>query len=405
MKKKMFFITGEAGTGKTTMINEIISSSEEVVCPTATTGVAATHINGSTVHSVFACKPISEGDWQSRELQAGALSDGEKWFRKVKERLNKIDLLIIDEISMMSAENFENFSYFAQAARDNEEPFGGMKVIMVGDFLQLPPIAENNKTNWIFNSTVWKESVKVVHLKKVYRQKDGLFKKSLSKIRYGICDKETITLLSSRVNKKLEINIEPIKLCSRRDIAANYNQQGLDKIGSKAFSFVASVYGDNDALILKLKNACLAPEQLELKIGAQVMTLVNHKSGAYINGSMGTIVGFKDEVDGGKVPVVELLSSGKNVLVEKYTWKQESSSKVATYTQFPLMLAYGITIHKSQGMTLDAVEIDFKGIFAEGQAYVALSRARSIKDITIKNFDPYVIRANQEAVSFYKNLS
>lgn len=405
MENKIWFITGGAGTGKTTIVNGIISTSRQAVCATATTGVASTQLNGTTVHSFFSYPVADDSDWKTVELHANSLREGDGFYEQVKQRIKKTDILIIDEISMMTAKFFENISYYAQSVRDNyEEPFGGMKVVLVGDFLQLPPISKNKEIDWIFNSELWKSSVRVVYLKKVHRQEEEAFKAGLEKVRYGICDQETYDLFSSRENAIFKDGIRPIKLCSKRKIAQIYNDEGLNELSSKLYTFNAIVEGNSASLMDKLKKSCLAPEVLNLKIGCQVMTLVNSPTGQYVNGSMGSIVDFHFSDDGSVSPIVLFEQSKERIMISKYTWKSDNSWNWSTFTQYPLMLAYGITIHKSQGMTLDLLEVDFDEMFAHGQAYVALSRARTLDGIRIKNFDPYAIKANQEAVNFYRNL-
>jgi len=403
IEKNVFFITGGAGTGKTTLTNKILAECPECL-PTATTGLAATHINGTTLHKTFGLDHLFDpSDWQAAESHILALENGDGRFRKIKQQLMNKKIFIIDEISMLPADFYEYLDLFVQAARNNPKPFGGLKVVLVGDFLQLPPISKTGCIKRAFESEIWQRDVKPIALTKIYRQTDEAFKEALGKIRYGLCDHDIAELLGSREGAILPLTKKPLILTSRRDKADWYNLQALNNINAPSHYFTGDISGTSETLKTSLLKNCLAPQNLELKIGAQVIALVNREDQGYSNGSMGTIVGFENNIEQGKRPIVEFFN-GTRCAIDKYTWKQNNPYHSAQFEQFPLLLAYGLTIHKAQGMTLDTVEVDFQNIFAAGQAYVALSRVTSLDGLSIKNFNPYAIKADKKSVLYHQSI-
>lgn len=401
------FLSGSAGVGKSFVVKFLFSFLEKnniSFGKTATTGVAALNIGGSTINS-----------WAGIGLANTDFNDIRKnVFRNKKAiaRIGYAKLLFLDEISMCSGELLDILDRIFRSVRGIKSPFGGIQVVFVGDFMQLPPIIKDlslQDKHFAFESTAWGEAkIKPIILTKLIRQdEDSKFAKLLNELRVG--DISNISLLEERVNAKIETknDVRPAKLLGYNKAVENFNNKVLSNLYGDLKTFWAIDSGEKHHIEYFNKN-CPAPKKLELKIGAQVMLLrnVNIEDGL-VNGSLGVISGFED-----KCPVVKF-NNGLSHIVEKEDWEikeqvvKDDTIKykvVARRTQIPLKLAWAFSIHKSQGLTLDAAKIDLNQAFEAGMGYVSLSRVRNMESLSLTPFDPAKIRVNQKCLDFYKNL-
>lgn len=372
------YLTGEAGTGKTYVLNQYISwLREHEVEPavTASTGIAATHLDGVTIHS-WSGIGVREGitDWDLERMEQK---------KQLFNRLNDARVLIIDEISMLSGEFFDMADRVLRHIRRNNAAFGGMQVVCSGDFFQLPPVTRGESSySYAFESESWVRLNPVVcYLAEQRRQEGSAFLEVLSAIRNRSVTAEAHSLLSDRSNTgpKNTDNITRL-FTHNRDVDA-MNEEHLAKLKGEEKVFLMRSAG-RAQYVESLIRGCLAPESLALKEGAEVMFVKNDHGGQYVNGTQGTVAGFKV-----KGPVVKT-RAGKTIHAEPVSWKREEDGKVlAEITQVPLRLAWAITVHKSQGMTLDEAEMDLSQCFVPGQGYVALSRVRSLKGLYLRGFN------------------
>jgi len=380
------FLTGRAGTGKTFTLNKIIEALEKSgkeVAITASTGIAGTHIGGNTIHS-----------WAGIGIK-DKLEIEDLWKLKNNkfsyERLSKAEILIIDEISMLHDYRFDMVDEVLRFIKNNDKPFGGIQIITSGDYFQLPPVEKNGKNNYTFNAVTWNLlDFKVCYLEKIYRQEDDVeFMNILNAIRENSISAEQKAVLSAlKDNDKHKA--KAINLYSKNIDVEKENNYKLDCIEGEKYSFGAEVSGEPFHVQRILKN-WLGREFLHLKIGAKVMFIVNdHKQGFY-NGTMGEVIDF-DEESG--YPIVKIFKTSKKITVYKNEWKIEEKDeitgiekKLASILQFPLRLAYAITIHKSQGCTFDYVNLDMSDVFVLNMGYVALSRITSLEGLWLKGYN------------------
>jgi ATP-dependent exoDNAse (exonuclease V) alpha subunit len=388
------FLTGPPGSGKTYVLNKYISflkNNEISVAVTASTGIAATHMNGRTIHS-WSGLGIKE-TLSQRDLNK--LNSN----RRIKKRIKKAEVLIIDEISMMHAYQIDIVDRICREMKGDVRPFGGMQVVFSGDFFQLPPIGgESRESKFITESYVWKEmDIKVCYLSEQYRHKDGKLAEILNKIRRQEVDDLLKKNLLVRNNNKFK-NLT--KLYTHNVDVDSINEKELDKIKADKYDFYMESKGE-DYLVEVLKKGCLAPETLVLKIGAEVMFLKNNFEKGYVNGTLGKVVNFEEKTG---YPVVKTFE-GKEIVAEPSGWHMEEEDKIkASIYQIPLRLAWAITIHKSQGMTLNQAEIDLGKSFEKGMGYVALSRVRTLEGIILKGLNDVALEVREEAVSLDKYL-
>lgn len=406
MKKQInnghnIFITGAAGTGKTHTTKSILENFPGKVVMTASTGVAALNISGVTLHSFAGTGIHSEIEYL--KTMRGAAN-----WSKVKSRIQDADIIVIEECSMIRRDLFELVDKVFQASTGLTEPFGGKQIIAVADFLQLPPVVKRGeiiKNPWPFQSSAWKEAnFKTIHLKKTFRQEDKVFIKALNQIRRGHCPTWVDELFRARSGVRLRTSLEPIRFLSTNNQVDEYNFLKLDQLPEKEFVFEAKTWGQTEHLRQQVVRDCIAPETLVLKKGAQVMVLKNDQScSRYINGSLGKVVGFSKSE--GNHPMVRIEKTGQVVKFKEETWKREDyqGNELASFKQIPLKLAYAVTIHKSQGLTLDLAEVNCDGIFSPGQTYVALSRVRSLDGLKLLNWDRSLVAANEDALRFEDN--
>jgi ATP-dependent DNA helicase PIF1 len=402
------FVSGSAGTGKSYLLQYLKTNySDSGLHITASTGIAAVNVGGQTLHSWAA---IGLGNLPPEQIIENLFSAK---FSRVRRKLKLAKMLAIDEISMISAPIFDLINDLLKAVRQNEKPFGGLQLILFGDFLQLPPINKERQSSdyqFCFQSKAWKElNPKPIMLETVFRQKDQSFVKLLNNIRFGEIDEDDISVLKSRINLPDKIStIKPTILASHNAQVDAINQIELKKITHNSEKFSAKFSGDS-AKIDFLKKNCLAGEILELKIGAQVMMLKNtYQKEGVINGSLGVIKEFSKKSN---YPIVEfnngaLLTISPEIWsLEKFDTEKREIVVEAEMSQVPLLLAWAMTIHKSQGMTLDKVKCDLSKVFADGQIYVALSRVKTLEGLYIDGLDFDRIKTNKEIIEFYRSIS
>lgn len=376
------FLTGSAGTGKTHILNEfVLYLKSRKIIPTivAPTGIAASHLNGQTIHSYFS---LGIRDDIDEEFISNLLDK-----KYLQTRFKKLKILIIDEISMVSPNIFSSIDKILRAFKQSDEPFAGIQVVLSGDFFQLPPISRNHDgKRFSWQSPSWKDlDLQTCYLQKKFRQDDNQLISVLDEIRSGQVSQSSYDILNSRLQKDLDIDFTPTKLYTHNMDVDRINNDELKNINEDVQLFKYTSEGAKTN-IEKLFKSALVQEELSLKVGAVVMFIKNNPEKYYINGTTGVVIDFsKDEL---KLPIVKL-SSGYVVKVEYEDWTIENDKgKIqAKISQIPLKLAWAITIHKSQGMTLDAAQIDLSKTFEVGQGYVALSRIKNIEGLKLMGFN------------------
>lgn len=374
------FLTGEPGSGKTHTVNQYADYlREHNIQPaiTASTGIAATHLSGITIHS-WAGIGIKES-LSKRDLEKISK------ISYVKKRVEKARVLIIDEISMLEAKTFDLVNLVCQQIRQSKESFGGLQVVVVGDFFQLPPIGRY--AQFAFESAIWEKAGFIVcYLTEQYRQDDKDFLTMLSAIRENIFDENHLRIIEKRVIGFEQMPKDITRIFSHNANVDMINSQELGKLPGIAKVFYMSSRGQRN-FIDNLKKGCLSPEVLELKEGARVMFTKNNVKQGFVNGTVGRIIGFNEESD---YPIVEI-ANGEQIEVWPMEWTVEDGGNIkARIVQVPLRLAWAITIHKSQGMSLEEAIVDLQKTFEFGQGYVALSRVRRLSGI-------YLLGYNQKA--------
>lgn len=405
------FITGHAGTGKSYILNMLKNKFKKLVV-TSTTGIAAVNVKGQTIHSwagVGICR------YPVETVVKNILNKP-----TIRNQILKCEILAIDEISMLNIRVFEYIDKVLRLVREEDLPFGGIQLILFGDFFQLPPIEkEAEELHYCFESPVWSElNLKNILLKENHRQNEENFIKALSNMRTNSLTAEDTELLGSRNSdfKGKDSDIlhpDVLRIFSTNEEADNYNQKMFNALQTPVVEFMAhdevlrgkdyvsENLTERENMILEIFNKnCRAEKNIRLKLGAKVMLLINSdfKTGL-INGSCGTIVEFND----GSITVE--FENGVIKEIEPETFEYYYNDKVmAIRHQYPLRLAWAITIHKSQGMTLDKLYVDCRRIFERGQAYVAMSRVKTLSGLYLENFSKERVLADDKVVEFYKNL-
>jgi len=383
--KENVFITGKAGTGKSTLLNYFIEHIDKNVVVLAPTGVAALNVRGETIHSFFHF-PVGITPEKAKRLAGKFKND---------DLFSSIDAIVIDEISMVRADLLDCIDLFLRTVLKKKEPFGGVKMIFIGDLYQLPPVMKGEEkayfeefydTPYFFSAKVIKNELfklKMVELEKVYRQKDENFINILNGIRKNIITDEQLLELNLRVRDKIEDD-GYIYLTSTNELAGKINEEKLSGIKDITFEFLANLDGDFEEKMAPTDSL------LKLKRGAQVMFLSNNPLGLWVNGTRGKIVDVMGD------EIIVRTENDSIVNVKRHNWvlykycfdadkKRLMQDEVGSFSQYPLKLAWAITIHKSQGKSFDKVIIDLeRGVFAHGQSYVALSRCRSLEGIILK---------------------
>lgn len=394
-------ITGSAGTGKSTLLRAMRERFGTKEFPiTASTGIAAVNVGGMTIHSWAG---LGMGDEKPKRI-AGRICQQEG---KPYYRIKTAKRLALDEVSMISGKLLGTIDAVFRFVRKDPRPFGGIQMIFFGDFLQLPPVIkspeEESHGRFAFQSIAWgSANIRTVMLTKVFRQADEEFSGALNDIRIGLHSDRAMKALRARY-KPVDANpeIEPVIVHTHNQDVDGINAGRLMCLEGEPQRYQARDTGSNAGALMALQKNCLAPETLELKVGAQVMLLWNlDPSIGLANGSIGKVVKF----DGYRnLPTVRF-ASGAEVEIEDETWDIKSDDKVlASRTQLPLRLAYAITAHKSQGMTLDKIRVHLGKCFEYGQAYVALSRARTAEGLFIEDGGRNSIKAHPDAVRFYES--
>ncbi len=386
MSGQNVFLTGSPGTGKTYVLNKFIQLSiaaGKQVAVTASTGIAASQINGTTIHSWSGLGVLDRIG--KEELQQFRQND------RLKKRYLSADILVIDEVSMLHGDRLNMVNQMAKELRESDAPFGGLQVVLAGDLFQLPPVTRfSNKYDFIHGSSSWMElDAKICYLQEQYRQQlnDDLLQ-VLEAMRSGELEDVHIELLTSRVHAKPQQNDVVTRLYSHNIDVDVINQGYLQKLSGQS-NFYRMMTKGRQAKVEQLAKTLLVPEILELKEGAEVMFVANNFANGYVNGTRGTVVGFDSDI-----PIVQLRNK-KQIYIEPYTWNLTEDGKMKSeITQLPLRLAWAVTIHKSQGMSLDAAEIDLSKAFTPGMGYVALSRVRSIDGLYINGINQMALVMN-----------
>ena len=389
-------LTGSAGAGKTFVLNQFIriaKSEGKHVSVTATTGLAATHLGGTTIHSW-------SGIGISDELQPNFMEFMGKGRREIIE---KTDVLIIDEISMLHDYRLDMVDEVCRTVRKKDEPFGGIQIIMSGDFFQLPPInrGDSRAGGFVVNSNVWHElDPTICYLNEQYRQDDEELLDILNSMRSGELRRNHAEKLLNRIDiesadKDLMTELHTVNIDVDR-----LNNARLDLLDGDEIFYTQSTTGGKN-YVESLQRSVLAPATLRLKKGALVMAVKNSLERKYVNGSLGVVIDFDSATE---YPTVEF-KNGKVVTMSPDTWEQrDGDKKRASITQIPLRLAWAITVHKSQGMTLDAARIDLRKAFVEGMGYVALSRVKNLNSLFLTGMNRMALQVSQDAQIIDENL-
>ena len=399
------FLTGFAGTGKSYILNKLKEYFKKKLTITSTTGIAAVNVKGQTLHS-----------WAGVGLCRNTVYNTVEKIKKRPTQYRQImncKILAVDEISMLNIEAFEYINEVLREVRECNDPFGGIQVIFIGDFFQLPPVEKEGEIrHYCFDSPVWdKLGLKNVVLKKNYRQNEENFITALAHMRENCLEVEDIELLKTRCVENEDADI--LHIFSTNEEANRYNFAKFNMIDEPVKLFYAEdgVYrgsklvtegfteSENYILEIFSKN-CRAEKEIALKLGARIMLLVNMDfNKGLINGACGVIQGFNQDT------ICIKFDNGVVSNIPKHKFEYYYNERVvAERMQYPLKLAYGITIHKSQGMTLDRLVVDCARIFERGQSYVAMSRVKTLEGLYLKNFEPEKVLVDNRVAEFYENI-
>ena len=397
------FLTGSAGAGKTYTLNQYIhylKARKVPVAITASTGIAATHMNGMTIHT-----------WAGIGIKDHLTDDDLKRMKErkyLKEHLENAQVLVIDEISMLHAKQLNLVNQVLKYFKESDEAFGGIQVIVAGDFFQLPPVGRNGEANrdkFCFMSDAWVEAkFRVCYLTEQHRQDDEILNQILNAIRAQSIQTEHLQALHQ--SRTHDIGETFTRLYTHNMDVDNINYQHLNEIDNEGHQFNAVLDG-NEKLLETLKSSVRARKNSHLKT-CQSDVCKNNFDMGYINGSLGEVIGFEEDDENGLLPKVKL-TDGTTLLVAPETWsiENEAGKVIASFQQIPLRLAWAITIHKSQGMTLEAAEINLMHTFEKGQGYVALSRLKSLTGLKLLGFNEQALELDSlvvKLIAVFKNF-
>ena len=393
---KNVLLTGPAGSGKTYVLNDFIrraKSEGKHVSVTATTGLAATHLSGSTIHS---WSGIGIHDSIPRDFYDNLLKGR-------RDTITKTDILIVDEISMLHDFRLDMIEQITRHVREVDEPFGGLQVVLCGDFFQLPPVSRGDQPlgEFVVNAQIWEEFDPVIcYLDEQHRQNDDDFLEILNAIRSDDVRRNHAEKLLSRQSVDLAELGNVTELHTTNVDVDAINSQQLSNLEGKEHHFAMTTTGKAH-YVESLQRSCLALEDLVLKKGALVMCVKNNPEKKYVNGTLGTVVDFDSATD---FPIIKL-RNGRELTITPEAWElRDGDKKRAGLVQIPLRLAWAITVHKSQGMTLDAARIDLRRAFIEGMGYVALSRVRSLDTLSLVGINQMALRVSPQALSIDESL-
>ncbi len=391
------FLTGSAGTGKTYVLNQYIRYLKDrkiKVAVTASTGIAATHMNGMTIHSwsgIGVKDAISQNDLANMRTK-----------RYLTKKLEKAMVLIIDEISMLHKTQVDMVDKVLRHFRESNDAFGGVQVVLSGDFFQLPPVGNANETNrdkFSFMSQAWLDAkLTVCYLSEQYRQSDNALNDILNEIRTGQVSEQTVSELQRA--QATVLTTKPTRLYTHNIDVDRLNSDNLRSLTGEKRVFKSITTG-NEKLVGTLKKSVLADETLELCVDAEVMFVKNNYDKGYVNGTQGKVIGYSE------LGLPEVKVTGGDVIVaERDTWSvdDDNGKSLASFSQVPLRLAWAITVHKSQGMTLNAAEIDLTKTFEKGQGYVALSRLKDLDGLQLAGFNEIALAVDPLAAKADKRF-
>lgn len=390
------FLTGAAGAGKTYVLNEFIGRAMRAgkrVAVTASTGIAASHLGGTTIHSWSGLGILD----QLNDNDLSKLGSNDRLIK----RYNGTDVLVIDEISMLHGYRLDMINTLAKVVRASDKPFGGLQVVLVGDLFQLPPVSRvSRSSDFVHQSQAWQElDLHICYLTEQHRQQaDDELLALLEAMRTGTAADYHDETMRQCLERPLPDGTVATRLYAHNIDVDTINQRHLAQLSGPTKTYRFGTSGSK-AKVEQLAKGLLVPPELELKVGAEVMFVVNNFAEGYVNGSRGRIVDFD-----GDVPLVRLLR-GRTVRVEPHTWTLvEDGRSRAEISQLPLRLAWAITIHKSQGMSLDAAEIDLSRAFTPGMGYVALSRVRSLDGLYLRGINRMALCMHPEIFALDKQL-
>ncbi|HEY1064158.1 MAG TPA: HRDC domain-containing protein [Candidatus Saccharimonadales bacterium] len=389
------FLTGPPGAGKTYVLNEFIQRARrrgKNVAVTASTGIAATHLNGTTIHS-----------WSGLGIRDSLTHHDLQWLAdndRLRKRYNATDILVLDEVSMLHGSRLDMINAACKLLRQNEQAFGGLQVVLVGDLFQLPPVSPGREVfDFAHLSAAWQElELRICYISEQHRQaEDGLLD-LLTALRSGDFEDSHLELLNTRKGQD-SAGITVTRLYTHNRDVDSINDKHLKALHVDSKTYTMATKGAQ-AKVEQLVKGVLAPDKLQLKQGAEVMFVANNFAEGFVNGSRGQVIGFKDNW-----PLVRLHDNERIIKVEPHSWSLTEDGRVrAEVAQIPLRLAWAITVHKSQGMSLDAAEIDLSQAFTPGMGYVALSRVRSLDGVFLLGLNPTALLLHPDIYEFDRAL-
>jgi len=387
------FLTGPAGSGKTYVLGQFIKylkKQKKQVAVTASTGIAATHIGGTTIHS-----------WSGLGIRDSLTEHDKTWLKgndRLNKRYNSTDVLIIDEVSMLHGARLDMINEACKLLRRSKAPFGGLQVILTGDLFQLPPVnREGGTDNFVHHSAAWQElNPAICYLSEQHRQRNDELLGILEAMRGNMITGVHQSVLAKRIGLKSPPDHAALtRLYAHNVDVEAINDRHLKAIAQEPYVYEMATSGRAKS-IEQLRKGVLVSEVLELKKGAEVMFVANNFGQGFVNGSRGRVIGFKDNK-----PIVELVSGKRKIAVEPHNWTlTEDGRERARVTQLPLRLAWAITIHKSQGMSLDSALIDLSQSFTYGMGYVALSRVRSLDGVYLSGLNRLALQLHPDIFAF-----